>query len=152
MKGEERLTTLSSSVLKKRLADEWTNNLGACISILGIMAVACPDNDFTEYFSSINSGGRSAKLNKWLLDCLEGRHPYTFALTVKGLAAINKTSSLETLFGRRNKVFNINYCIRLLRRSRERAMTLRSKELLDEMITFMEEFGRLRRQPDMATS
>lgn len=134
------LKIMDSQALKNRLRLEWPKTPGICIGILGTIAIVRSGADLSSYVPKIESNKISKMISQWMIRELKDRHPYVFALTVKGLRATNDLEPLRALWKPSKNIPSAKFRLRLLRESLKIAVTERSKELLEETCTFLENF------------
>jgi hypothetical protein len=135
----EELRTLNMPVLKERLLKEWETNPGQCISILGIIVVTCPEATTYLNISALDINRMSGRLTVWLTEQLNEGHPYTFVLTVKSLQVLDESRTVEIV---RNCLFNksiMDKYLKLIRDAMAKAVTPRSKTVLEDNIKFIQQ-------------
>ncbi len=133
----ENLKTLSSSALQDRLREEWTNLSGPCIAIVGILATVRPNTTREVTLSPPDLQKTSRLIPRWLQQNLADAHPYSFALIVRGLRALNNGSATEILRKAFPTRFSLNKCVALLQEAMANVVTPPSRVLLEETIAFL---------------
>jgi hypothetical protein len=140
MSNRDELETLKSSILKERMRREWPTNPGLFIALLGAISIGLSEFEPSEYVPKIESNKTSKLVSNWMIRELKGRHPYVFALAVKGLRILNNLEPLKRVWTPSKNIPSAKFCLKLLREAHESAVTFQSKKLLEEVYTFLEEF------------
>jgi hypothetical protein len=133
----EEMRILNMSVLKERLGKEWKNNPGQCMSIFGILVTASHEAATNLNLSEFDIESMSDRLTMWLTEHLNEGHPYTFALTVKGLQVLDEGRTVEIV---QNSLCNesiMDKYLKLFRETRAQAVTPRSLTVLEDVIRFI---------------
>lgn len=135
----EVLQTLSKPALQERLHNEWKLHPGPCAQILGILVMVRPDatRDFT--LPTLSLDQMSEMLAEWLIRLVNERHPYAFALTMKGLRVLHECRATEIVQNAIHQKSAIDKCLELLREAKEQCVTPRSGAVLQEAIVFIQQ-------------
>ena len=137
--GAEDLKTLNKPAFQERLRKEWESHPGSYAQILGILEVVRPKAIEDFYLPVLNIDRMSGILTEWLAGLVSGRHPHAFALTTKGLQALDRRRTIEIVRDAIRQESIVDECFELLHEAIEQCVTPRSRAVLEEAIRLVQE-------------
>lgn len=135
----EDFETLSKPVFQEQLRKKWESHPGPYAQILGILVLVRPNvvEDFR--LPVLNLERMSGMLTEWLAELLNDKHPYSFALTVKGLQVLDKRRATEIVRNAIRQESAVDECFELLHEAIEQCVTPRSRAVLEDAVRVIEE-------------
>ncbi len=140
----ENFKTLEKPIIRELLRNQWASHVGPCTCILGITTLVRPHTAQNLSLPAFDFKNMKEALANWLTKYLDDKssshqkNPYMFALTVKGLKAIDESKAIELVRETLHQSFAVAKCLKLLQKAAKKAVTHRSREVLEETIRFVE--------------
>jgi len=128
-----RLQTLEDSIIEQRLADAWGSEIGPTLNLFGIVATTRPGICEDVSLPPIETQAQKECLAGWLAHALEELHPYTLALTLRGLRVHDELKAQELA----RQYLPIPEASQMLEEAKALALTPRSVTLLQETLEWL---------------
>jgi len=137
----KELRVLSIPLFKEKLENSWQDDPCQCIRILGILVTVSPEAIKSINFSALDIESISDILIMWLKQQLNPKdpHPYTFALTIKGLQVLDEkrtTEIIQNIFCNKDTLDKYQKLFRNTTSNDD--ITLRSLNLLESVDKFVD--------------
>jgi hypothetical protein len=133
----EKSRILDLSELRERLRREWETQPDQCLSILGIIATLHPLTVSDLALEKPYPGSTSGRFVEHLTKLLNDRHPYEFALNIRGLQALDQSQAAEIIRHTLQDKYLVDIFESLFQETMELAVTPRSREVLDHITSLI---------------
>jgi len=125
--------TLDEPLILERLHVECSMDFPQCVYVLGIIATARPNAISSLDLPTVDFAQVSEELTEWLAQAVDEEKPYLFALTLRGLRALNERWSDKIIAKFQRDWQTKLRCLALLNDAKSQAVvTEKSRMLLEE--------------------